>query len=99
MKIFFMLPATSVRSIRIGVTEAYVECIRNLGTDWLAGHLPVFLNKVLEVVAHPKVRLLSHRLLEVVTVIRANVLFETFFSKANVHWLENETLIVAVTDP
>nr|CAB3252346.1 HEAT repeat-containing protein 5B-like [Phallusia mammillata] len=44
----------SVRNIRIGITEAYVEFVRELGTEWLERHLAVFLNKVLDIVAQPK---------------------------------------------
>ena len=44
-----------MRNIRVGITEAYVEFVRELGTDWLEKNLPAFLNKVLDIVAQPKV--------------------------------------------
>jgi len=46
-----------VRNIRVGITEAYVEFVRELGTEWLEKNLAGFLSKVLGIVAQPKVRM------------------------------------------
>ncbi|CAK8692902.1 unnamed protein product [Clavelina lepadiformis] len=44
----------SIRNVRIGVTEAYVEFVRELGSDWLETNMTRFINKVLEIAVHPK---------------------------------------------
>ncbi|XP_078491480.1 HEAT repeat-containing protein 5B-like [Ciona intestinalis] len=45
---------SSIRNIRIGISEAFVEFVRELGSDWLQKNVSTFLNKVLEMVAQPK---------------------------------------------
>uniref|UniRef100_H2Z3U9 HEAT repeat-containing protein 5B n=1 Tax=Ciona savignyi TaxID=51511 RepID=H2Z3U9_CIOSA len=45
---------SSIRNIRIGISEAFVEFVQELGSDWLQKNLSIFLNKVLEMVAQPK---------------------------------------------
>ena len=51
----FSITAGSVRNIRVGITEAYVEFVRELGTEWLEKNLSGFLIKVLDIVSQPKV--------------------------------------------
>lgn len=50
---------STTRSVRIGVTEAYVEMVQCLGPSWLERNLAVFLKRVLELVSHQKV---SHQI-------------------------------------
>uniref|UniRef100_H2Y0W9 HEAT repeat-containing protein 5B n=1 Tax=Ciona intestinalis TaxID=7719 RepID=H2Y0W9_CIOIN len=45
---------SSRKNIRIGISEAFVEFVRELGSDWLQKNISTFLNKVLEMVAQPK---------------------------------------------
>ncbi|CAL1542615.1 unnamed protein product [Lymnaea stagnalis] len=42
------------REIRVGITHAYVELIKNMGGLWLERNISVFLNHVLDLVANPR---------------------------------------------
>ncbi|KAK3093785.1 hypothetical protein FSP39_020183 [Pinctada imbricata] len=42
------------REIRVGVTHAYIEFVKQMGGLWLERNISVFLNHVLELVANPK---------------------------------------------
>lgn len=85
------------REVRVGVTHAYVEFIKIIGSPWLERNLSSVLNHILELVANPKIAT-SHvdavYSRKCVSFILRSILGKLLSEKAQASALKEITLIV-----